>query len=188
MNDFAVSFDGEKVLYRKTDQWTIAGTAEPPAADAQAEAGRRSAEARRAWSCGSSPCRVEADVSRGLADRARLLLRPAASRTRSVEVEKKYEPYLAGLASRAELNYLLEEMLGEMTVGHMFIGGGDVPSRRSSKAGCSARTTTLENGRYRFARVYSGENWNPGSAGAADAAGRQREGGRVHPRRCTDAN
>ena len=36
------------------------------------------------------------------------------------------------------------------------------PSRRKSKAGCSALTSRLENGRYRVATVYTGENWNPG--------------------------
>ena len=34
---------------------------------------------------------------------------------------KKYEPYLDGIASRDDLNYLFEEMLGEFTVGHMFV-------------------------------------------------------------------
>ena len=26
-----------------------------------------------------------------------------------------------------ELNYLFQEMLGELTVGHLFVGGGDTP-------------------------------------------------------------
>ena len=39
--------------------------------------------------------------------------------------EKKYEPYLEGLASRADLNYLFEESLGGLTVGHLRVGGGD---------------------------------------------------------------
>ena len=29
------------------------------------------------------------------------------------------------------------------------------------RRGCSAPTTRSTNGRYRFARVYNGENWNP---------------------------
>ena len=40
-------------------------------------------------------------------------------------MKKKYEPYLDGIASRGELTYLFEECLGEMTVGHMFVGGGE---------------------------------------------------------------
>jgi tricorn protease len=78
------------------------------------------------------------------------------------KVEKKYEPYLAGLASRGDLNYLLEEALGEMTVGHMFIGGGERPQPKKFKGGLLGADYALEKGRYRVTRVYSGENWNPG--------------------------
>jgi tricorn protease len=78
------------------------------------------------------------------------------------KVEEKYEPYLAGIASREDLNYLLEESLGEMTVGHMFVGGGERPEPKKFKGGLLGADYAVENGRYRVARVYSGENWNPG--------------------------
>jgi tricorn protease len=41
--------------------------------------------------------------------------------------EKTYEPFLANLASRRDLNYLFSEMLGEMSVGHLGVGGGGQP-------------------------------------------------------------
>ena len=41
--------------------------------------------------------------------------------------EKKYEPYLESIGSRGDLNYLFQEMLGELTIGHLFAGGGDTP-------------------------------------------------------------
>ncbi len=41
--------------------------------------------------------------------------------------EKKYEPYLRGVASRSDLTYLFQEMLGNITVSHMGTGGGDLP-------------------------------------------------------------
>ena len=43
------------------------------------------------------------------------------------ELKKQYEPYLSSVAHRSDLNYLFREMLNQMTVGHMFIGGGDLP-------------------------------------------------------------
>jgi tricorn protease len=73
----------------------------------------------------------------------------------------KYAAYLDGLASRADLNYLFEEMLGELTVGHMFIGGGDSPSAKQVRVGLLGADYAVENGRFRISRVYSGENWNP---------------------------
>jgi tricorn protease len=78
-----------------------------------------------------------------------------------VSIRQKYEPYLEGLSSRDDLNYLFEEMLGEITIGHMFVGGGDVPEPKKVKGGLLGADYTIENGRYRFRRVYSGENWNP---------------------------
>ena len=77
-------------------------------------------------------------------------------------VAKKYEPYLDGIASREELTHLFEEALGEITVGHMFVGGGYQPESKKVKGGLLGADYTLENGRYRVARVYNGENWNPG--------------------------
>src|SRR6185312_1833290 len=75
--------------------------------------------------------------------------------------EEKYRPYLDGLAHRADLNYLFTEMLGELTIGHMFIAGGDAPEAKKVKGGLLGADFRIENGRYRFARIYNGENWNP---------------------------
>ena len=75
--------------------------------------------------------------------------------------EKRYAPYLEGVASRQDLNYLFEEMLGELTCGHVFVGGGDLPEVKRVGVGLLGADYKIENGRYRFARVYNGENWNP---------------------------
>ena len=66
-----------------------------------------------------------------------------------------------GLGSRADLNYLFEEMLGNMVVGHLGVGGGEQPDVKRVQTGLLGGDYKIENGRYRFARVYNGENWNP---------------------------
>jgi tricorn protease len=76
-------------------------------------------------------------------------------------MEKKYEPFLAGVASRTDLNYLFADMLGEITVSHLGVGGGTTPDVRRVATGLLGADYVIENGRYRFARVYNGENWNP---------------------------
>ncbi|MEZ5428375.1 MAG: PDZ domain-containing protein [Pyrinomonadaceae bacterium] len=76
--------------------------------------------------------------------------------------EAKYRPYLDGVATRADLNYLFQEMLGNMTVGHHNSGGGDNPQITTYSGGLLGADYRIENGRYRFARIYDGENWNPG--------------------------
>jgi tricorn protease len=75
--------------------------------------------------------------------------------------EKKYSAYLDRVGGRDDLNYLFVEMLGEVTIGHMFVGGGDAPKPLQVKGGLLGADYKVENGRYRFARIYNGENWNP---------------------------
>jgi tricorn protease len=77
------------------------------------------------------------------------------------EMKKRYAPYVEAVAHRSDLNYLFTEMLNQLTVGHMFIGGGDQPRPDFVPGGLLGCDYKVENGRYRFARVYNGENWNP---------------------------
>ena len=75
--------------------------------------------------------------------------------------EKRYEPFLEGIASRADLNYLFAEMMGNMVVGHLGVGGGEQPEVKRVQTGLLGCDFKVENGRYRFARIFNGENWNP---------------------------
>jgi tricorn protease len=75
--------------------------------------------------------------------------------------EKQYEPYVSAIAHRSDLTYLLREMLNQLTVGHMFINGGDQPRPNFVSGGLLGADYKIENGRYRFAKVYNGESWNP---------------------------
>jgi tricorn protease len=75
--------------------------------------------------------------------------------------EARFARYLPGLGSRYDLNCLLEEMLGELSLGHVYIIGGDVPEAKGAAAGLLGADYQVENGRYRFQRIYRGENWNP---------------------------
>lgn len=74
----------------------------------------------------------------------------------------RYEPYLANLGSRADYNYLMEDMLNEVVVGHTFTGGGSLPHSKFVSIGVLGADYSIENNRYRFQRIYTGENWNPG--------------------------
>jgi tricorn protease len=75
--------------------------------------------------------------------------------------KKKYQVYLDGIAHREDLNYLFREMLGNMSVGHHNAFGGDVPNPNFIATGLLGADYKVENGRYRIAKIYNGENWNP---------------------------
>jgi len=74
----------------------------------------------------------------------------------------RYRAFLPGIMSRADLNYLFQEMLGNMTVGHHNSGGGDSPRPTTYNVGLLGADYSIENGRYRFSKIFNGENWNPG--------------------------
>jgi tricorn protease len=80
-------------------------------------------------------------------------------------LEKRFEPFLTNIVCRDDLNYLFTDMLGELCVGHMFIGGGDMPTTQSIPGGLLGGDFSFEGGRYRLERVYSGERWNPSLIG-----------------------
>lgn len=75
--------------------------------------------------------------------------------------EKRYGPFVENIGSRADLNYLFAEMLGNMVVGHLGVFGGEQPEVKRVQTGLLGCDYRIENGRYRFSRVYNGENWNP---------------------------
>src|SRR5208282_1830572 len=72
-----------------------------------------------------------------------------------------YQPYVDNVMSRADLSYIFGDMLGEITSQHVYISGGDRPEVKHIGVGLLGADYSIENGRYRFLRVYQGENWNP---------------------------
>ena len=155
INGFGVSANGEKVLYRQGPAWFIAATAAAPKPGDGAlklDGMETYVDPRAEWNqMYHEVWRIERDF----------LYDPNHHGLSIPAAEKKYSVYLKGLGGRADLNYLFDEMLGEVTVGHMFIGGGDIPRPNEIRGGLLGADYKIENGRYRFARIYNGENWNP---------------------------
>jgi len=152
---FIVSANGDKMLCKQGDQWRITPTAEPPKPDA---APLKLADMevwvnpREEWKqMYHEVWRIERDF----------LYDPHAHGLDLAAAEKFYSPFLESVSTRDDLNYLFTEMLGNLTLGHVFLGGGDRPEPPKVKVGLLGADYSIENGRYRFAKVYNGENWNP---------------------------
>jgi tricorn protease len=155
IRSFELSANGEKMLFRQAENWFIASTTQPVKpgegkiktdemevyVDPKAEWQQMY---REAW-------RIQRDF----------FYDPNHHGLDLQETAKRYEPYLASLTHRADLSYLFQEMFGELTVGHLYVQGGDVPDPKRVPGGMLGADYTTENGRYRFARIYDGENWNP---------------------------
>ncbi|WP_291159253.1 S41 family peptidase [Gemmatimonas sp. UBA7669] len=76
-------------------------------------------------------------------------------------IKRMYEPLLAHVNHRADLNYLLDNMGAETAIGHSYVRGGDMPEVPNGNGGLLGADFSIENGRYRIARIYDGESWNP---------------------------
>lgn len=77
-------------------------------------------------------------------------------------MKTKYEKFLPFVNHRNDLGYLLNEMMGEMVVGHNYIYPGDEPSTPSVATGVLGADYVIENGYYKIAKIFSTLDWNPG--------------------------
>ncbi len=174
---FEVSANGEKILTAQQDRWSIqalrpvpTGPAAPgPAGAAPGGGGPAAGGGPPAQALNTSTIEVRSDPraewKQMYHDAWRIqrefFYDPNLHGLDLPATIKKYEPYLESIMSRRDLTYLFADMMGEITVGHLGVGGGDLPETKVIPTGLLGCDYTIDNGRYRFARIYDGENWNP---------------------------
>lgn len=74
---------------------------------------------------------------------------------------KTYAPWVDHVRHRSDLNYILDILGGETSIGHSFTGGGDFPDVDRVPVGLLGANYAIADGKYRFAKVFNGESWNP---------------------------
>ncbi|MFB0516266.1 MAG: S41 family peptidase, partial [Candidatus Neomarinimicrobiota bacterium] len=76
-------------------------------------------------------------------------------------VRKRYAPLVEHVNHRADLTYIIGELIGELNIGHTYVGGGDYPQPDRIKTGLlGAELERDASGYYRIKRILKGENWN----------------------------
>jgi len=76
-------------------------------------------------------------------------------------VRTKYEPLVPHVNNRNDLNYVIGEMIGELSAGHAYVSGGDKPSPERIKTGLlGARLSRDKSGYFKIDRILRGENWS----------------------------
>jgi tricorn protease len=159
LTDFKVSFDGEKLFYSRKESWFIAPTADLKPGSPDAAAGKPVNNG--AMSAMRDPRAEWRQMYRETWHLQRdFLYDPHYHGLDLAKIEAKYQPYLDGLASRDEFTYLCVEMLGEIQIGHMFVRGPHAPPD-APKPGLLGADYTIDHDRYRFAKIYNGQNWTP---------------------------
>ena len=87
----------------------------------------------------------------------------------------KYEPLVPHVNHRADLTYIIGEMIGELNVGHAYVGGGDMPQPPRIPTGLLGAELRRDpaTGYYQIAKILSGEQLGREAAFAADRARRR---------------
>lgn len=79
-------------------------------------------------------------------------------------INTKYSALLPYVKNRNDLNYVIGEMIGELSVGHAYVNGGDKPSPKRIKTGLlGAKISKQESGYFKIDEILDGENWTNGS-------------------------
>jgi tricorn protease len=153
---YVVSADGEKLLYEGGDGWAIVGSGEDPEpGDGALELGDL-----RAWSDPAQEWpQIFAEAWRIQRD---WFYDPGMHGVDWQAMAARYEPWLAHLRHRSDLNYLLGELIGELVVGHAYRWGGDIPAADTVPVGLLGADLELVGDRVRITRIFHGESWNPG--------------------------
>ena len=87
------------------------------------------------------------------------------------DVYDRYAPLIPHVKHRSDLTYILDQVNGELSVGHSFVFGGDFPRVESSKVGMLGADLVAENGRWKIDRIFTTESWNPGLSSPLDEPG-----------------
>ncbi|MDW7692299.1 PDZ domain-containing protein [Flammeovirgaceae bacterium SG7u.111] len=72
----------------------------------------------------------------------------------------RYEKLLPFATSRQDVNYIIGELIGELNVGHAYVGGGDAEYASFKGVGMLGADFALENGAYKITKIYKGSPWD----------------------------
>ena len=147
--------DGFALTRGRQEAARLEGARPMAVVDAAAGAEARRAGARRRHDrAGGAARRVAADLHRGLAPRARLLLRPRHARRRLGGGARASTRRCSTTAPPARTSsYVISEMISELNVGHAYYFGGDVERGPQVSVGMLGCDFELDDGAYRIARI-----------------------------------
>lgn len=76
-------------------------------------------------------------------------------------IRKKYEVLLPYVNHRADLTYVIGEMISELNIGHTYVGGGEYPKPERIQTGLLGATILPDPSThyYRITGILKGENW-----------------------------
>jgi len=150
----SVSADGSKMLFRSGPNWRVVGTAGPP----EGSSGQLSVDLRMQLDRLAEWHQIYDEMWRYERDHF------YASNMHGNDwdaVRERYRPLVQWVRHRSDLNYILDQLNGELSVGHSFVSGGDMPGVDTSRVGLLGADLVANDGRWQIERIYTFEAWNP---------------------------
>lgn len=164
VRQFSVSNDGKKMLVQAGPRWQVANTGGPSGKGGKDFSVNLSVKLDRmaewkqmfeeAW-------RYERDY----------FYDPGIHGRDWQVVYNRYAPLVPFVKHRSDLNYILDQMNGELSVGHSFVFGGDFPATDRSSVGLLGADLVINKNRWQIQRIYTTESWNPRLTSPLDRPG-----------------
>ena len=161
----STSADGKKLLYRQLQNWFVVGTDAPPTAAAP---GRLTVNLQMRLDPAQEWKQIFEEAWRMERD---FFYAPNTHGADWPAVHARYAPLIPYVRHREDLTYILDMLGGELSVGHSFTGGGDVPAGEDTRPGMLGADLVADGTRWRIARIFTSESWNPELKAPLDAPG-----------------
>lgn len=157
VNDVVASHDRKSILYRSNATWGILG-----ATDSNKKTGDGKLEALSSMRLKIEPREEWKQLFReGWRYQRDFLYVNNQHGAPWNDVLKWYAPWVEHALHRADLNYVVDILGGEIAVGHSYTTGGDYPEIANITVGLLGADYEIDKGFYRFKKIYTGESWNP---------------------------
>ncbi len=159
-----VSNNGEKILFKSGTNWRVVATSKPPSpTDGNITVNltmklNRQEEWKQIF---EETWRYERDY----------FYDPNMHGRDWQAVYERYVPLVPFIRHRRDLTYILDQVNGELSVGHSFVNGGDFPAVESSTVGLLGADLVQNQHMWQIKRIYSTESWNPGLVAPLDQPG-----------------
>ncbi len=164
VQNVSVSDDGKHLMWRAGQAWQVVASNAPPkpgAAPLRVSLGMQLTPRAEWQQIFDEAWRIERDF----------FYDPHLHGANWTAVRARYAPLVPYARHRADLNYILDMVGGELSVGHSFVHGGDMPDVDSSRVGALGADLVADGTHWRIARIYTSEDWNPGLRAPLDAPG-----------------
>ncbi len=150
VDGFDLSGDGKRILYAKNREWFLVESENAPKAD-EGKLNLQKMEVR--VDPGEEWKQMFHESMRIMRD---WFYDPNYHGQNLTQLEREYSAYLPTVTRRADLNKLISQMLGHVSVSHLGVGGGDTPppTGQRNTIGLLGADYEIANGQIRFKKIF----------------------------------